>query len=184
MEVLVKVDTRPWGRARLGRIGLGPELVPTHLQALDIIHPHTGKHDFLLTLAASRPSCAPSADKLGLFLGFFRIPSSVPGIEQVEQHIIGGYFNHMLPRWYVSASAFWMDINLELKGDQRNRALAYGYIHPEYLQQIPAFVSQRALMGARYQFPKAQVLKIEMATLEQDGTRFNQVALQWSAAIP
>lgn len=188
-------------------VGLGPQLMPTHLQALDILHPDAGNHDFALTLAASRHSYARPADNLGLFLGFFRIPSSVPGIEQVEQHIIGGYFNRMLPRWHVSGSVFWVDINLEMSGDQKNSSLAYGYIQPEYplnskwtlyarveatgrgddnlyLRQIPAFVSQRALMGARYQFPKAQALKIEMATLEQYGTRFNQVALQWSAAIP
>lgn len=188
-------------------VGLGPELVPGSLEALDILKPGVGEHSLSLTLAVSRHGVDRPADDNGLFVGFVRIPSSIPGIEQVEQHIVGGYTNYTLNRLHLTGSLIWVDVSVDLTGSQKNSSFGYGYVQPEYLlsnqwtlyaraegtaragdnlylQQIPAYIRQRGLIGARYQFSKAQALKFEIASLEQYETRFNQAVVQWSAAIP
>lgn len=188
-------------------VGLGPELIPHTLRALDILNPAEGQHDLSMTLAVSRRSFTRMFDDQGLFIGLVRIPSSVPGISQVEQHIIGGYSNITFKRLTLTDSVLWVDVNLELADKQKNSSFGYAYIQPEYflsskwtaygrvestvrggenlyLQQIPAYIRQRSLIGARYQFSSAQAFKIELAALEQYGTHFNQIAVQWSAAIP
>lgn len=188
-------------------VGLGPQLTPGNLKALDVLKPGDGEHNLMVVGAISHHGEARPMDDNGLFAGYIRIPSSVAGIREVEQIIFGGYANYSPNKWHFSASALWINVDVDLASGENDASFGYGYFQPEYwlnnrwilygrlegtmqgennlyLQQIPAYVRQRALIGARYQFTRAQALKIELAALEQYDTHFAQAAIQWSAALP
>src|SRR3569833_1358960 len=188
-------------------VGLGPQLTPGNLKALDVLKPGDGEHNLMVVGAISHHGEARPMDDNGLFAGYIRIPSSVAGIREVEQIIFGGYAIYSPNKWHFSASALWINGDVDLASGENDASFGYGYFQPEYwlnnrwilygrlegtmqgennlyLQQIPAYVRQRALIGARYQFTRAQALKIELAALEQYDTHFAQAAIQWSAALP
>lgn len=189
-------------------VGLGPELTPGYIKALDVLHPQEGDYRLSIVSAISRRNIDAIFDDSGLYAGYVQIPSSVSGITDVAQKIFGGYINTSLRAWHLSLSATWIDLRLDLtSGDNKNEGFGYAYLQPEYwlnhdwilygrsegsyqgqaslfLQQLPGFVRHRNLVGARYQLSGSQALKFELASMDQFGRRFNQVALQWSAALP
>lgn len=189
-------------------LGLGPELIPGQLKALDIFNPHAGQHKLSAIAAMSSHSIDSVFDGHGLFAGYIDIPSSASGINNVTQKILGAYLNGSHQAWHLGASVTWVEMRLDLTaGDHTHESFTYGYLQPEYwldaewtlygraeggrygqerryLQQIPMFVGHRTLAGVRYQFSNSQALKFELATLDQYGQRFHQAAMQWSAALP
>lgn len=189
-------------------LGLGPELTPGHLSALDILKPGRGDHQLLVTLALSHHAMETPFDDSGVFVGYVVIPSSINGIDQARLNILGAYSNYSQERWHVRGSLMRIGTDLDLSsGNQTDDAFFYAYLQPEYrqqadlsfygrveisegaannlyLQQIPAYIRQRGLIGARYQLSENQALKFELANLDQYGQRYSQATLQWSAALP
>ncbi len=189
-------------------IGLGPELTPGRLQAVDILKPGEGDHQLLATLALSHHAIDTPFDDSGLFVGYVMIPSSINGIEQAQLNVVGAYSNYSHDRWLLRGSLMRIGTELDLSnGDKAEDAFFYAYLQPEYrqqidwtfygrveitewaannlyLQQIPEYVRQRSLIGARYQLDQTQALKFELANLDQFGQRYSQATLQWSAALP
>lgn len=188
-------------------IGLGPELASGGLKALDILKPGEGEHNLFFTAAISSRSVAKPTDDVGVFVSYVRIPSFIIGIDQIQEGIVGGYANYSVNKWHVEGTLMWADINVDHTGGDQDSSFGFGYIQPEYwlnntwtlyrlvegtaqggdnlyLQQIPAYIHQRSLVGAKYQFTRSQALKFELAALEQYDTRFGQALVQWSAALP
>lgn len=190
-------------------VGLGPQLTPGGLRAVDILQPGEGEHKLSVTGAVSRHNADLSFDDTGVFAGYVVVPSAVAGIDQVDLHILGAYSNYSRDAWHLSGTALWVGTRLDLTtpADRKYQAFAYGYLQPEYwlntdwtlyarvegtyhgednlyLARLPTFVRQRSLVGARYQLTPVQAVKVEVAALDQYGTRYAQALLQWSAAFP
>jgi hypothetical protein len=190
-------------------IGLGPTLKRAQLIPLDLLNINQGAHDLAITARVSVQGLGEHIKDSGLFAGHTTIPSESPGIQEVRQTVLGGYTNYSQTDNLVwRASVFYVANNLDLTGGvKKNESFGYAYLQPEYdigqawtvygrleassgtnddfyVQQLPAFVTERSLIGARYQLQNNQVIKFELAKLDQYGKRFVSTEMQWSAALP
>ena len=189
-------------------IGLGPELTPDGLEALDILKPSEGEHALFATAAFSRQLMSRPFDDSGLFLSYVIIPSSAAGIEEVKLDILGAYSNYSSGAWHLRGSLMRIGTEVETSaGGTDRQAFLYAYLQPEYtlhtkwllygrvetthdaddnlyLAQLPAYIRHRGLIGVRHQLNRVQALKVEVASQDQFGQRYSQVSLQWSAALP
>ena len=189
-------------------IGLGPALKQQHLIPFDLIKLNQGSHNLAFTAIASDQSAGDSFKDSGLFLGYTIISSQANNILKIKQTVLGAYTNYSTsPNMLWRASAFYIADNLDLAGGaNKESSFAYAYLQPEYnlnlswtlygrlelnsgakddlyIQQIPSFVSERSLIGTRYQMENSQVIKFELAKLHQYGQRFLAAEVQWSAAF-
>ncbi len=189
-------------------IGLGPSLKQQHLVPLDLLKPNQGSHDLSLTAIVSDQSAGDNFKDSGLFIGYTVIPSNVSTISKIKQGVVGAYTNYSInPKMIWRASAFYVSDDVELAGgNNKQNSFGYAYIQPEYnlnmswtfygrveanagihddlfVQQIPSFISDRTLVGTRYQMENSQVIKFEVAKLHQYGQRFMAAEVQWSAAL-
>ena len=189
-------------------IGLGPGLKQQHLVPLDLLKPNQGSHNLSLTAIVSDQSAGDNFKDSGLFMGYTVIPSNDNTISKIKQGVIGAYTNYSInPKMIWRASAFYVSDDVALAGGGNNQnSFGYAYVQPEYnlnmhwtfygrkeggigfnddlfVQQIPSFISDRTLVGTRYQMENSQVIKFEIAKLHQYGQRFMAVEVQWSAAF-
>ena len=189
-------------------IGLGPGLKDQHLVPFDILKANQGSHDLTLTAIISDQSGGDSFKDSGLFISHAIIPSQAGGIDQNKQTVLGVYTNYGMGSNIVwRGSAFLVADNMELTGGNTKKdTYLYGYLQPEYnanvswtlygrleansgaeddlfVQQIPSFISERILAGARYQMENSQAIKFEVSKLKQYGERFVAAEIQWSAAF-
>ena len=190
-------------------IGLGPTLKQQHLVPFDLLKLNQDSHDLALTAIVSDQSGGDSFKDSGLFLGHTLIPSQINNILSIKQTVLGAYANYSTGANMVwRASAFYVMDNIELTGGTTKKSsFAYAYLQPEYnlnqawtfygrlelnsgakndlyVQQIPSFISERSLIGTRYQMENSQAIKFELAKLQQYGQRFMAAEVQWSAAFP
>jgi hypothetical protein len=191
-------------------LGLGPALKQQHLVPFDLLKLNQASHNLAFTAIASDQDQS-AGDKFkdsGLFLGYTIISSQANNILKIKQTVVGAFTNFSTnPKMLWRASAFYIADNLDLAGGaNKKNSFAYAYLQPEYnlnqswtlygrlelnsgakddlyIQQIPSFVSERSLIGTRYQMENSQVIKFELAQLHQYGKRFLAAELQWSAAF-
>ena len=204
-------DNRAVGKHSLNyrlTFGLGPYLKDQHLVPFDLLKPTQDSHDLALTAIVSDQSEGDSFKDSGLFLGHTLIPSQTSNIQKIKQTVLGAYTNYSLgANAVLRASAFYIVDNIELTGGATDKSsFAYAYLQPEYnltqtwtlygrlelnsdaendlyVQQIPSFISERALIGTRYELENSQAIKFELAKLRQFGQRFMAAEVQWSAAF-
>jgi hypothetical protein len=190
-------------------LGLGPTLKEQHLVPYDLLKPNSDSHHLALTAIVSDQNAGDNFKDSGIFFGHAIIPSQASSLAKINQTVVGAYTNYDIGAdMILRASAFYVvnDID-QVSGAKKNSSFAYAYLQPEYnldpawtfygrlemnsgakndlyLQQIPSFVSERALAGTRYQLENSQVIKFEVARLRQYGQRFQAAEVQWSAAFP
>ena len=205
-------DNRVLGKHSLNyrvTVGLGPTLKQQHLVPFDLLKLNQDSHDLALTAIVSDQSGGDSFKESGLFLGHSIIPSQVSNITEIKQTVLGAYANYGLGiNTVLRASAFFVADNIDLTGGGTKKStFGYAYFQPEYnfnpvwtfygrlevnsgakkdlyIQQIPSFISERILAGARFQLENSQAIKFEVAKLQQYGQRFMAAEVQWSAAFP
>lgn len=190
-------------------IGLGPALKQQHLVPFDLLKLNQGSHDLGLTAIVSDQSAGDSFKDSGLFLGHTIIPSQANNLLKIKQTVVGAYANYSINTNMIwRASAFYIEDNIDLAGGANKKAsFGYAYLQPEYnlnlawtvygrlevnsgakddlyVLQIPSFISERSLIGTRYQMENSQVIKFELAKLRQYGQHFLAAEVQWSAALP
>ena len=190
-------------------LGIGPGLGNKgKLIAYNLLDMGDGEHDLALTGKISSHIADDPFDDSGLFAGHITIPSQAANIREVQQTVLGAYTNYTVDKVLWRASAFYIDNSLKLTGaDKKDESFSYFYVEPDYafnsiwtyygrwekslgakhnlyIQQIPAFITERAMIGGRYQMQGSQALKLEFSALEQYGKRFTSVEAQWSAALP
>jgi len=189
-------------------VGLGPILEDQHLVPFDILKPTNDSNDLAITAVISDQSGGDSFKDSGVFFSHAIIPSQIAGINQDKQTVLGAYTNYSTgPNIVWRGSAFFVADYMALTGGNTNNSTyLYGYLQPEYnanvswtlygrveansgaeddlfVQQIPSFISERVLVGARYQMASSQAIKFEVAKLKQYGQRFVTTQVQWSAAF-
>lgn len=190
-------------------LGLGPGLGNEgKLIAYNLLDASDGQHDVALTAKLSTHLNDDPFDDTGVFAGYITIPSQAANLHKVQQTVLGAYTNYSVNAFLWRATLFYVGNALSFdNGGDRGESFTYAYVEPEYtyntlwtlyarweksfgakndlyIQQIPSFVIERALVGARYQLNGSQALKLELANMEQFGQRFLSVEGQWSAALP
>lgn len=188
--------------------GLGPGLEQEHLVPFNILASNEGSHDLAVTAHLSDQPATGSFPDSGLFFGHTIMPSRSANIREVRQTVLGAYTNYTKNTLVVRASVFYVANDLDLTGGVKKKgSFGYAYLQPEYdldptwtlygrlertsgaeddlfIRQVPSFINNRSLVGARYQMKNGQVLKFELATLEQYNQHFASAEIQWSAALP
>jgi len=190
-------------------IGLGPTLKQQHLVPYDLLKPNKNSNNLALTAIFSDQTAGDSFKDSGLFLGHTIISAQTNNILKIKQTVLGAYTNYNTDSALLwRASAFYVVDDVDLAGGTNKKSsFVYAYIQPEYnlnatwtlygraegnsgadndlyVQQIPSFISERTLIGTRYQMEDSQVIKFELAKLRQYGQRFLAAEVQWSAAFP
>lgn len=189
--------------------GLGPELGKEGmLEPFTFLNVSKGEHDLAVTAKLTSHAIDDPFDDSGVFAGYIRIPSDALSINEIQQTILGAYSNLTTDQVAWRGSLFFVRNNLDLGGgNSKGESFAYAYLQPEYnhntlwiyygrwekslgakqdlyIQQIPSFVTERSLLGIRYQMSGSQALKFEASHMEQYGKRFMMGEAQWSAALP
>jgi len=190
-------------------IGLGPTLKQHHLAPYDLLKLNQDSNALALTAIVSDQTAGDSFKDSGLFLGHAIIPAQTSNILKIKQTVLGAYANYGTSSAMIwRASAFYVVDDMDLAGGaNQNSSFIYAYLQPEYnlnatwtlygrvegnsganndlyVQQIPSFICNRTLVGTRYQMQDSQVIKLELAKLQQYGQRFLAAEVQWSAAFP
>ena len=188
--------------------GLGPTLKQQHLVPYDLLKPSISSHRLAFSAIVSDQSPEDHFKDRGLFLGHAIISAQSNAITKNIQTVLGAYINYNTSSKLVwRFSAFYVNDDLTLVGgSNKHSSFGYAYLQPEYninttwtyygrleastgvgddiyVQQIPSFISERVLVGTRYQMQNSQVIKLEIARLKQFGERFYAAEVQWSAAI-
>ena len=189
-------------------LGLGPILKQQHLVPYDLLKLNTDSHRLAFTAIVSNQIAADNFRDSGLFLGHAIISSQANSLSEIRQTVLGAYTNLGLgTKLVLRGSVFYIADNVDLaNGGEQNSSFGYAYLQPEYnldstwtlygrlelnsgakddlyVQQIPSFIRQRSLIGARFQMHNSQVIKFEIAKLQQYGQRFQAAEVQWSAAF-
>lgn len=188
--------------------GLGPTLKQQYLVPYDLLKPSISSRRLALSAIVSDQSPEDHFNDRGFFLGHAIISSRSNAISKNIQTVLGTYINYYTSSKLVwRFSAFYVNDDITLSGGStKNSSFGYAYLQPEYnintawtyygrleastgvgddiyVQQIPSFISERILVGTRYQMQNSQVIKLEIARLKQFGQRFFAAEVQWSAAI-
>jgi len=190
-------------------LGLGPELGNQgKLVAYDLLNAGARQHDVALIGELTSHARDNPFDDTGVFAGYITIPSQAVDIHRVQQTVVGAFINQTLDAVLWRATLFYVADALTFNGGgERSESFTYAYLQPEYvynaiwtyygrwersfgvgnniyLKQIPSFVTERILIGTRYQLRVNQALKVELANMEQYGQHFLSAEAQWSASLP
>ena len=186
--------------------GVGPDLRPNRLDALDILEGggHRGP-GVTLRLAYQPTSFGPN--EFGLSFSYTDIPGQGAGVQSFDQVVVGAFANWRAGDFGLLGEAFYIRNDLQGMGAQPAHDVVnlygqgewhasddwtlYGRIEGTfnakndlYFDHFRTFVRDRYLAGVRYELPYNMALKLEVSrdTIRDDS--FGQVGMQWSAVFP
>lgn len=177
------------------------------LAPFDLLRPGKGSHK---PAAALRLSYQPDVTRpvmAGVFAGYSIIPSAMVNMREIRQTVVGAFLNHEQGKWRWIAELYgvrndidrstgplrssFSSANLQgeytlargwrLYGRAEN---TYGERSGAYLVHFSDFTRERYLLGLRYELGPKQALKLELSDVHVAGDSYDQLALQWSAALP
>jgi hypothetical protein len=149
-------------------------------------------------------------NSLGMLVARNQLVSSnsqviMPELMDVDQDIIGGFFNWTWDSLRVLSAAYHVQNQLVSSGGSESDNFTAGYVQlektiadwtlygrwedtagaetSEYLSLFPEYVTQRSLVGVRLDFLKRHALTLELFDAEVEAEGFWQVAIQWSAVF-
>ena len=129
------------------------------------------------------------------------------GLERVEQGIIGVYADWRRQDWRILANLTYVD-NQMIKQvrDQTDTFIAayfqaeyevnhkwkvfgrvedtHGAENSEYLELFPSAITERKMLGLRFDFYRKHALTLEVSNIETQSVDLDQAWLQWSAVFP
>ena len=193
--------------------GLAPVLDQHTLKPFDLLDPERG-HGLGIDARIAYLPDEVAESQVGLVLGWADIEvdgnrsAEQQGLNAVGQYRLGAYIDWHWPRWRV-ISALTSVIN-RLKRDARDQTDTFiaGYLQPEYeldgqwtafarvegtthahssdyLQLFPNYITERAMLGLRFDYSAISAFSLELARAETVESRdFGQVLLQWSMVFP
>jgi len=183
-------------------IATGPEY-DGELVPWDPLDPSEGDRDASLTANLFQERLS---GRSGMFANYNKIPSSVHDIDEIEQWVLGGYFDHEFDAWQFHAALYYVSNRLSGHGYNIRDSFFNSYVQVEYrinsdfqlygraegslgadgdayLALFPQFVESRLLGGLRYDFAGRHALKLELSANKRQFDNYSQLAVQWSAAF-
>lgn len=192
--------------------GAAPVIDRNQLRPFDLLDPRSGNRAAADIRLAYLPD-ALGENQAGLLLGWSDLEVDGSGIAEqqglryVEQYTIGAYLDWRWQDWRIISSV--TPVINRLKRETRNRTDRFlsAYLQTEYtfdvdwtlfgrleettdnnssdyLELFPNSVSDRQLLGLRFDFDTNQALTFEASHAETQSDDFEQVLLQWSAVFP
>jgi len=203
---LLVEGVREQGQRGLGyafAVAKGPEL-GEELSAFDVLRPGSSSGGLALSMNLSLQPTAYGLDQYGLFANYTEIPGRDRGVDEIRQLIAGGYWNWESEKWRLIGSVFYLRNQFEDADVNQSDELGSAYIQVErsfndrwaafarvektyaddddrYLELFPAFVREKALVGARANLFERHALKLEISSNREQNDRYTQVMLQWAA---
>lgn len=187
--------------------GAGPMLGEDELEALDLLHSNSGSHRPSTTLRLTYRPDALAHTEAGLFINYSLIPSDRDNVHHVRQSIAGLFGNwesdalRLIGEFYAVrttvengaiAHGAFSNANLQAEYAVLSDWTLYGRVErtfggadDAYLLEFPHFVLDRDMIGVRFELGARQAMKLEFSNAQlQDDHRYDQLSLQWSAALP
>ena len=149
-----------------------------------------------------------AVNEAGIMSSFSYIPVENNIEEDIEQELVGVYINWNFEDVRLISEAFRVNtkVNASLSSNHNSFDNAYAMLdyaynenisyyarlentrHDEtdaYLQRFPRFVSQRSMLGIRYNLSPKQLIKFEIDRSERfSGDEYYQASVQWSFVYP
>lgn len=177
------------------------------LAAFDLAHPNQGTHKPGAVLRLSYRPDALASSEAGVFMGYSTIASELASVREIRQTVAGAFFNREQGRWRWIGEIYGVRndltqpagnvrssfVNANLQGEYGLRPdwtlygraeNTFGDRNDPYLVHFPNFARERYLLGVRYELTRNQALKLELSDVRVAGDSYDQLALQWSAALP
>jgi len=207
-----RVGTRSGLRMSVGG-GIAPVMTPDGLEPLDLLSPDTSDHKLGFQARISWQPDELEDSSVGLLFAHneiaWRGPRDTlsPTFDHIEQSVIGVYANLESGDWKLQAAAYGIEDEFVQPGEpgrgdqflagyvQLERLMAHGLdvfvryedsadtSNAEYPQLIPNFVTQRASLGARWQFARKHALSVQVGNAHTMSDSYQEFRLQWSAAL-
>jgi len=194
--------------------GRGPKLTSDGFEPADLLDwdGNNSQHGFSGALRLAYQADFLRDNQFGIFLGHSDIfvdddvTSSLPGLHEFDQLIIGAFIDLRLADWRIISSINNVRNDIEAS-EPTSESFVAGYFHAEYalsdrwtffgrledssdtrdsvyLELFPDFVSAKIMAGARYDFLKRHALTLEIADIETQHDDFGQISVQWSFFLP
>jgi hypothetical protein len=203
-------DVRGFGLA----FSLGPGEVYENgeLKPYDLLNPVSG-HGLRADLRLSYLPDNFGENQAGLLLGAADINihdgplAEHEDLTDIEQYRIGVYLDWRWPNWRVISTVTSVINDMKQRSDSETDHFFAGYVQAEYelgtnwtlfgrlegttnvhsssyLELFPHYITERQMLGSRYDFSTNHAITIEIAHAESLSDDFGQVWLQWSAVFP
>jgi hypothetical protein len=198
-------------------VGYAPILEDGHLEAHELFQSSSDHGLSLNFRVAYRPEFL-SSTQFGLLAGWNEInvePAAVPLPDEpsgIDQMMLGAFGDWYWEDLRLVASIVYFDITVELPAQDVDDSYLLGYAQLEYeannvmtvfgrieggvdqddstyLALFEAFITERYMLGARWDVVEHHALTIEVANTTfgaaaSGSSDFNEVRLQWSAVFP
>jgi hypothetical protein len=189
-----------WGPGYSGKSG--------SLEAVDILRPTRGSHDFMTALRVAWQPEETENSEYGAFADYARIPTDLPAMPDVRQSLLGFFANWEKGRWRLLSELYLIRNRMRRPPGASTDNLVAGYLQAEfsiderwtpygrfesttsgrgheYLALFPGYVRQREMAGIAYRMPWGhQLLKLELGKTHTVADQFFEATLQWSAQFP
>ena len=148
-----------------------------------------------------------TGNEAGMFISHVQIASTNPAVTEVRQNVGGFFSNWMWHAWRANNAIYFVENHLAMPSGELHSTFNNAYFQLEYawhgswaayaraentfgqnndayLTLFPDFVRKRALSGIRYDFVRHQALKLELSSNTLRQGKYNEIAIEWSAALP
>lgn len=193
--------------------GFAPEFANGQLQPFDALDPDDGSQLPIGSVGISYFPDFATDSSFGLGASYARIsadPIPALGINipfEIRQLVLAAKANWDSDKWQLISALYYVDNSVNQSVAAADGWFLSGYVQAShdlsentdaylrlektsraesanYLQLFPYFVSQRELLGFRYDFAARQAVAIEISSNTISMEKYSEFRLQWSAAFP
>jgi len=198
-------------------VGLAPQLDGQVLAPFDLLDPGSGNDVAFNYRMAYRPDVL-SLNQFGLMAAWNEINvlsesnPELADLDHIRQITVGLYVDWNWDKWRLLSSFVYFNNDMQYIDAPEKDEFISGYVQAEYraakdwtifgrtensfnedksqyLRILPAFISQRNMIGVRWDFASFQGLTVEIADTRAQGDdfthiNFGEVRIQWSAVFP
>ena len=190
-------------------VGLGPgyDSAAKSLDALNILRPGNGDHDYLGTVRLTYESEPAGNNRVGVFASAVNIPVADTASDQFKQRTIGIFAAGDISMVRLIAELQYVRTRLERSAEPGTASMAGGYVQfeyglgadwdvygraeklwekagPSYLELVPEATEAGLIGGIRYRFLGKNQLKLEIGKRQDPEDRHSEILLEWSAVVP
>jgi len=185
-------------------VGAGPEISNNKLVPVNIVDPGDGSHRLGSSARLTyQTNDEDTSSQIGAALAYYPIPTDSLSTGEIRQTIVSlyGIWNYGL--LHTLGSLFDVSNKFDNAHDD---TFAFAYVQSEYLLLqdwtayarietssgtnndtylafFPQTITQRQLLGVRYELKKNQALKLEVSSSHTLSDNYDELHVQWSAAI-
>lgn len=198
-------------------VGLGPKLDGQELVPFDLLDPESG-HDVSFNYRMAYKPNVVSPNQFGILTAWNEIEvvsgsnPDLADLDHIRQITIGFFVDWNWDKWRLLSSFVYFNNDMQYVDAPQKDEFISGYVQAEYqaandwtifgrtensfnedtsayLRVLPAYISDRIMIGVRWDFASFQGLSAEIAdtrTMGDDFTHINygEVRIQWSAVFP